>query len=373
MVSGPNVIPSLAIVVAFTTGGRDYALQAFTAQAIAGVLVVALAITGAITLIRKVWSPLVLGSMIMMIGLAVASVGIGQIADGGFGWPFWVGIGLALAAAVLAIRGPGVWGTLPVLLIIAGGYIIFAVAGALDTALITEPAVLTYPQPFPFGLELPPWDLILTMVIVALMATLNLYGNVHGYAQVVKQKVDKRREKRTFTVFGIVENILPGIFGTPAYVAYGENLGIVQQTRVAARVFILIGAVIFTALAFFGPVAGLMAAMPLPVSGAVLLGIAATVIGLGAQTWSQAPHFQRREVTIVSFSVFLSFGLSLLPDDLWEQTPRILSTIFSNPIITVILVVILLEQVFFQERGAAEQAGEEGESAESSEEEEEAA
>jgi xanthine/uracil permease len=38
MVSGPNVIPSLALVAALQTGGREYALQGFTAQILAGVV-----------------------------------------------------------------------------------------------------------------------------------------------------------------------------------------------------------------------------------------------------------------------------------------------------------------------------------------------
>jgi xanthine/uracil permease len=50
--------------------------------------------------------------------------------------------------------------------------------------------------------------------------------------------------------------------GTPATLAYGENLGIVQLTRVAARAFVIVAAAIFTVLAFIGPFGALMAVMP---------------------------------------------------------------------------------------------------------------
>ncbi|MBV8653691.1 MAG: hypothetical protein JO255_19665, partial [Alphaproteobacteria bacterium] len=66
MVSGPNVIPSLAIVAAFTAGGETYALQSFAAQALAGIIIVILVYLGAVRYIRLVWSPLILGSMIIM-------------------------------------------------------------------------------------------------------------------------------------------------------------------------------------------------------------------------------------------------------------------------------------------------------------------
>ena len=151
-------------------------------------------------------------------------------------------------------------------------------------------------------------------------------------------------------IFGLVETTLPGLFGTPATVAYGENLGIVQLTRVATRSFIIVASIAFILLAFFGPFGGLMAAMPKPIAGAVLLGIASTVIGIGADTLQTAPAFERREQTLVGFSIFLSLGLYLLPDDVWQQAPRLLDTIFSNPIISVILFVILFEQIIFREK-----------------------
>jgi xanthine/uracil permease len=69
-------------------------------------------------------------------------------------------------------------------------------------------------------------------------------------------------ERSGFTIFGIVETILPGVLGVQATVAYGENLGIVQLTRVAARAFVVVAAEIFILLAFIGQFGALMAVMP---------------------------------------------------------------------------------------------------------------
>jgi len=125
MVHGPNVIPSLAIVAAFAAGGETYALQSFTAQALSGIIIVAVVALGAVRFIRKVWSPLVLGSMIIMIGLTVAQVGLGDMTQAGFGLGFLIALALALGGSVLAIRGRGVWATLPPVFIIVLGYIVF--------------------------------------------------------------------------------------------------------------------------------------------------------------------------------------------------------------------------------------------------------
>lgn len=348
MVAGPNVIPSFAIVAAFTAGGMDYALHSFMAQAIAGVIIGIIAITGLIKYIRKVWSPIVLGAMIIMIGLAVAGTGLEYMVDGSWNISFVVAFLLALGGSYLAIKGKGIWGTLPPLLIIGMGFLVFILMGEVDFTFVQEAPLFTTPDFLPYGLEMPPLDLIVIMLVVNLMAALNLFGNLHGYANIIGEDVSQKQEKKTFTFFGFIETTLPGLFGVPATVSYGENLGIIQLTKVAARSFIIVAAGVFIILAFFGPFVGLMAAIPKPIAGAVLLGMASTVIGIGADTFQQAPQFARREQTLVGFSIFLSLGLYLLPDEVWEQTPRLVNTLFSNPIISVILFVIIFEQLIFR-------------------------
>lgn len=349
MVSGPNIIPSLAIMAAITAGGIEYARHAFLAQAIAGVVILGLGLIGVVKYIRKIWSPLILGSMVLIVGLAISLQGLRLLTESGFGWPFAAGVTLALAATYTAIRGKGLWGTLPPLIVIGAGYLTFISFGAFDWKLVTDAPLFVLPSFFPHGTELPPWDLIAIMIVVNLMAALNLFGNLDGYSKVVKEDLKDLRVDRSIAVLGGVETIIPGLLGVPATVAYGENLGIVMLTRVAARAFIIVAAIAFLVLAFFGPVGGLMAAMPSPVAGAVLLGIASTVIGIGANIMSTAPKFERREQTLVGFSVFLSLGLFLLPTESWKDVPKILTTIFSNPVISVILFVLFFEKIIFRQ------------------------
>jgi xanthine/uracil permease len=348
MVHGPNVIPSLAIVAAYAAGGENYALQSFTAQALSGVIITVLVLLGAVRYIQKVWSPLVLGSMIIMIGLTVAQVGLGDMTQAGFGLGFFIALLLALGGSLLAIRGRGVWATLPPVFVIVLGYLVFLALGRVDLNLVRQAPLFSFPKFFPYGRAMPSWDLVLIMLIVNLMAAMNFYGNLHGYAEVIKEKVDGAEERKSFLLFGIVETILPGILGTPATVAYGENLGIVQLTRVAARAFVIVAAAVFIVLSFIGPFGALMAAMPKEVAGAVLLGIASTVIGIGANILNTAPEFGGREQTLVGFSIFLSLGLHLLPQETWRQTPRLVETVFSNPVISVIIFVLIFEKLLFR-------------------------
>lgn len=350
MVSGPNIIPSLAIVAAFAIGGKEYALQSFNAYIIAGIVVAVLGFLGVFNKIGKVWTPLVSGSMIMMVGLSTSSVGINLIAAQGMGLTFYVGILLALICGYLSIKGKGLLATIPVLLTIVLGYLIFIVTGNFDWELVKSMPVVTIPKLFPYGMKFPPIDLIIIMIIVNIFSAVNLYGNIQGYSSIVGQNQTSKDEKRYFSIFGIFEGLIASIFGVPSHVAYGENLGFVLLTRVASRIFIIIASIAFIVFSFFGNIGGLMAAMPSAVAGAVLLGVASTLIGIGAKNWHGSKTFETREIFIVGFSIFLAFGLSVLPEVFYQSAPRLVGTLFKNPVITVIIVSILLEQIVFREK-----------------------
>jgi len=351
MVSGPNIIPSLAIVAAFAVGGKAYALQSFNAYIIAGIVVAILGFFGVFSKIGKVWTPLVSGAMIMMVGLSTSAVGINLIAGETIGMAFYVGILLALICGYLSIKGKGILATIPVLITIVLGYLIFIVTNQFDWGLVTQMPVITVPKIFPYGIEFPPIDLIIIMIIVNIFSAVNLYGNIQGYSGIVGQTQTPKDEKRYFSIFGLVEGVIPSIFGVPSHVAYGENLGFVLLTRVASRIFIIIASVAFIIFSFFGNIGGLMAAMPSAVAGAVLLGVASTLIGIGAKNWHGSKTFETREIFIVGFSIFLAFGLSVLPDSFYQSVPRLVATLFKNPVITVIIVAVLLEQVIFKNKG----------------------
>lgn len=349
MVSGPNIIPSLAIMSAFAVGGREYALLSFNAYIIAGIIVAVLGLLNVFSYIKKVWTPLVLGSMIMTIGLTTSFVGMDLIAQFNSDWPYFAGIFLALLAGYLSIKGHGILATIPVLITIVSGYLIFMIGGKFDWGLINSMPLFIIPEIFPYGFQIPPLDLIITMTIVNIFAAINLYGNVEGYSEIIGTKVSEKRQKKYFTIFGVVEGVISSIFGVPSTVAYGENLGFVLLTRVASRFFIIVSSIIFIILSFFGKMGGLMAAMPDPVAGAVLLGVASTLIGIGAQNMTNNKKFETREIFIVGFSIFFALGTSMLSQDFFNSIPRLIATLLNNSVILVIILVIILEQIIFKD------------------------
>lgn len=345
MISGPNIIPSLAIVAACSVGGADYALESFNAFIIAGIIVAILSALGIMDKIGSVWTPLVSGAMILMVGLSTSTTGVSLVASDGFSMSFALGIGLALFCGWLSIKGRGLIATVPVLITIVIGYLAFIALGKFDWGLVASMPVFTIPQLFPYGISLPPIDLIVTMTVVTIFASANAYGNVEGYSEIVDAKQTEREHRRTFTIFGLIEHCLTGALGAPPTAPYGENLGFVLLTRVASRFFLICASIACIAMSFFGTIGGVMAAMPESVAGAVLIGVACTLIGIGARTMVQAGAFNTREIFIVGFSVFLALGTSFLPDSFFSETPRLVSTLLKNPVIMVIILTVIMEQL----------------------------
>ena len=138
------------------------------------------------------------------------------------------------------------------------------------------------------------------------------------------------------------------IMGVPSYVALGENMGFLLLTKIASKFLLIVASVIFIFLSFFGKVGGFMAAMPEQVAGAVLLGVASTLIGIGINSIKEAPNFEAREIFIVGFAVFFSLGTLTLTSRFFEEFPRLVATLLNNPVILVILLVIVLEQIVFR-------------------------
>lgn len=348
MVSGPSIIPSLAIVAAFSIGGKEYALQSFNAYIFAGLVVAVLGALGVIGTISKVWSPLVQGAMLLMIGLATSLTGMSMIARDGASWPYYAGILLALLCGWLSIKGKGMFSTIPVMITIALGYIIFILGGRFDWSLVEAMPVLAVPTIFPYGFQFPPIDLIVVMTIINLFSAINLYGNMRGFTGLLGSDLTKKDERRSLAVFGLVDGVLTGILGVPSHVALGENMGFLLLTKIASKFLLLIASVAFIVLSFFGKVGGFMAAMPEPVAGAVLLGVASTLIGIGINAAKEAPTFSTREIFIVGFAIFFSLGTMTLPGEFFTGLPRLAATLLSNPVILVILLVIILERVVFR-------------------------
>ena len=281
--------------------------------------------------LRRIITPVVSGTALMLIAVTVMSVAVGRLKDVPEGAPQSAGpavaaVTLAVATA-LAIRATGVWRLWAPLIGIASGCAVAALFGLYDARRVVDapwfdmPDIAAWP-----GLDLTPgagfWALLPAFVIVALVVAIKTSSE-----GVVIQQVSRRRPRATD--FRIVQGaintnglgtLLSGIAGTPPTVVYSaSNVSLISLTGVAARrVGYAIGAIPL-ALAFLPKVTAILLTIPSPVMGVHLLMIMGLLFVEGIRTVVQ-DGLDHRKALVVALSIGVGLENQNILADLLGRT-----------------------------------------------------
>jgi xanthine/uracil permease len=344
IISGPSILPALSIAAAANAGTP--LPQVWGAVIVASIVVGILSFFGVVTLFRRVLTPLALGALIMLIGLAIASIGMGLAADLGpisFGFSILLGLGTGL----ISIYARGVVSTLGVLIAVVAGYVVFAATGQLTWRVLNAAPLVQLPQ-FTSP-ALPGAAILITMLIAQLANAALSVGNGVAAADLAGGEFPPSAARRTVWLNAGIEGVLPPLIGAAPLVPYAMSLGAVTLTRVATRYAVAASGLILIILSLFGPGAALLAAVPHPIAGAVLLGVAGPQIGIGARLWGAGTRaFDARRLFIASSAVFIAFGEASLPATFFAALPGVLAQLLRNPVVAGLLYVILFEQILFR-------------------------
>ena len=239
-----------------------------------------------LSVLRTIFTPVVTGTVIMLIAATVFPVVFGSLTDVPDGThqaaaPLAAGLTILIVTG-LVIRGPAklrLWS--PIIGIVAGSAI-GAPFGLYDVQPILDAPWFGVPFSSWPGLDLTPdhkfWALLPAFIIVTLVGAIETIGD-----GVAIQRVTQRR--RQATDFRVVQgalnadgtgNLLSGLAGTLPNTTYSTSISLAEVTGIGSRrVGIYIGALI-AAAAFFPKVAAVIIAIPTPVAAAyitVLLGL----------------------------------------------------------------------------------------------------
>ena len=239
-----------------------------------------------LSVLRRIFTPVVTGTVIMLIAATVFPVVFGSLTDVPEGThqaaaPVVAGVTLALVAGLVLRGAPKVRLWSPIIGIVAGT-LVGVPFGMYDYKPILEAPWFGVPFSSWPGLDVTPdhkfWGLLPAFIIVTLVGAIETIGD-----GVAIQRVSQRRQRATD--FRVVQgalnadgtgNLLSGLAGTLPNTTYSTSISLAEVTGIGSRrVGVLIGAFI-AAVAFFPKVAALVIAIPMPVAAAyitVLLGL----------------------------------------------------------------------------------------------------
>ncbi len=270
----------------------------------------------------RILPPVVVGSIIIVIGLTLAPTAMDMAMTGGSGDYHLAYLSIAVVTLTIAVVSSivlkGFFNVIPILIGIAGGYLFTLIMGfffpayeLINFAPVKEAAW--------FGLIKPVmpkfhWVPVLTFLIVSLATIAEHLGDTLVLSKVAGKDFYKDPGlHRTLAGDGIATSFA-ALFGGPPNTTYGENIGVMAITRVYSVWVIGGAAVIALALSFIQKFGALIQTIPVPVMGGVsmmLFGIIASA-GIRTVVESGVNYGEKRHLTISSVILVVGIGGGLV-------------------------------------------------------------
>jgi uracil-xanthine permease len=323
-VSFSFIAPFFAIIASCSTDGQDGAVMM---QYIAGAILagaafeVVIGFSGLMGYIRRILSPVVVGPVIMLIGLALFQHGAPKA---GTYWPIsGLTIVLIILFSFVLSRRARLFRLFPILLAIVascGVCWIMSAAGVFGadhpahvdlspvhgaTWLRASPGDLV----FPWGMPRFKLQFFIAVLAGYLASMIESFGDYHACSHMAGADDPTPKQISRGIGFEGIGCALTGVFGGFSSTSYSENIGLVGLTRVASRYVVQIASLILIALGLFGKFGSFAATIPGPVVGGLYCSLFGLISAVGVQQLAKADLSSDRNLFISGFSLFM--GLSV--------------------------------------------------------------
>ncbi|MEO0509235.1 MAG: solute carrier family 23 protein [Verrucomicrobiota bacterium] len=315
---------------------------------------------------RRLFSPMVAGIVVLLIGLTLIPVAGYYIASpSAEGEIIWsqncllagVVVGILLLTQILGkpmlrICGP--------VLAIAIGYAIASLFGLLQWPDVGEGNWLIVPEPLKAGLAFK-WELLLPFAIIYLVSSIESIGDLSATASLSGMETTGERfwKRLRGGIFSdAIASTLAALISAFPTSTFSQNNGVIQLTGVGSRQvgFYVAGILILCALL---PQTGVFFSMiPKPVLGGVTLLLFGLIAGAGLRMINQVP-IGSKEVLVLAISLGMAFGIPS-QDALVESLPPLLRGVLSSSVATGGLTAVIMNLVYLRKGEPAELVHEEG-------------
>lgn len=271
--------------------------------------------------IDKILPPIVVGSIIMVIGLSLATTAVNDVMfkDGKYQFTYLlIGLVTLLAVILFNIYGRGLISIIPILLGLIVGYCLAFVLGAvtgqeiISFSGVQEAAWLQVPSfdiiGLDYGFKLYP-SAILTMAPIAFVTMTEHFGHVMVLNSLTNRDFFKDPGlDRTLAGDGLAQ-MIAGFFGAPPVTSYGENIGVMVLNKIYSVYVIAGAALIAVVMSFIGKVSALLSSIPAPVIGGISIALFGVIASSGLKILiSNKVDFDNKKNLLIA-SVILVTGI----------------------------------------------------------------
>ena len=282
--------------------------------------------------LRKLFPPVVTGTVVLAIGLSLISVGVNSFAGGSGAKDFGSLENLAIAAAVLVVIvalkhfTKGITSTSAILFGIIFGYILCAILGAflphtavdaegveytkawvLNWSKIADSAWFAVPALLPVK---PVFDMsaIIPIGIMFIVTAVETVGDTAGCIEGGMGREATDRELSGAVTCDGLGSTFAALFGVLPNTSFSQNVGLVAMTKVVNRFALAVGAVFLVLCGLSPKLAAVVSIMPQPVLGGAAVMMFSSIAISGIQLITKY-GVTNRVITIVSVALGVGFGL----------------------------------------------------------------
>lgn len=294
----------------------------------------------------KLFPPVVTGTVVVLIGLALIPTGVKNMAGGASSENFGSSENLLLSFATLGIIlliqffGKGFIKSLAVLLGIIGGTILYGFMNPINFSTVLSASWFHLPAPFYFGV--PTFEIIpiLTMILVGIIVMIESTGAFLALGEITNRKLSPNDLERGYRAEGIAF-ILGGIFNAFPYNTFAQNVGLVQMSGVKSRNVTIAAGIILILIGSAPKIAALATLIPTAVFGGATVVMFGMIVSSGVRMLSSVDFTNQNNLLVIACSISLGLGAVVVPE-LFSSLPAGLKMLVGDGLITGSLVAIFL-------------------------------
>ena len=254
-----------------------------------------------LSVINRIFPPVVIGPVIILIGITLAGTGV-QMAEEN-----WVLALISLATAVIvSLKAKGLLKLIPIFCGIGVGYLAALFFYEVDLSGVREAAWFKLPK---FVHPTFSWEAFVFMLPVAIAPVIEHIGNIYVVNTVAnKDFVKDPGLHRTLLGDGIA-CMIAGVLGGPPVTTYAEVTGAMSITKVTHPQVIRIAAVTAILFSLVGKISALLKSIPNAILGCIMLLIFGTIATAGVTNMLQHKVDLTNTRNIIIFSLTLTTGI----------------------------------------------------------------
>jgi len=306
--------------------------------------------------IRKLFPPVVTGTVVFCIGLSLYTVAIGYMAGGKGSANFgsaqnWIVAIITLVACVYFdnfTKGVTKLGSLLFGMLV--GYAVALCFSMVDFSDVASAGWFQLPTVMPFEVKFLP-SAIASISIIYVAASVQAIGDFSGASMGGMDRGPTDQELAGGIISQGILSIVGAVFGALPTSTYGQNVGIVTQTRVINKHVFTAAAPILIAVGLMPKLAAVLSDIPQAVIGDATVNVFSTITMTGIRILSQK-GLTPRNASIAGLLVALGMGIAMTDGCLaGPGMPEWISSVFGDSAMIVTAIVAIIPNLVLSKGG----------------------